>query len=82
MEDTDEMMREIDTALLSMDEYSPDDLMVVVAGSPPGVTGNTNMIHVHPLGEDYRRNTKAESAPEAKPAKKSPASAKKSTLKK
>ena len=48
------MMREVDRALLAMDEYQKDDMMVVVAGSPPGVTGNTNMIHVHLLGEDTR----------------------------
>lgn len=54
VDDTDEMMREVDRALLSMDEYQKDDMMVVVAGSPPGVTGNTNMIHVHLLGEDTK----------------------------
>ena len=40
--------------VLAMDEYHRDDMMVVVAGSPPGVSGNTNMIHVHLLGEDTR----------------------------
>ncbi|AKK09160.1 pyruvate kinase [Corynebacterium testudinoris] len=49
---TDDMMRELDEALLSMDDYDRDDMMVVVAGTPPGVSGNTNMIHVHLLGED------------------------------
>ena len=58
VDSTDSMMREIDEALLSMDEYNRDDMMVVVAGTPPGVTGNTNMIHVHPLGEDLHRNVK------------------------
>nr|WP_282101430.1 pyruvate kinase [Corynebacterium callunae] len=52
--DTDDMMREVDRALLAMPEYNKDDMMVVVAGSPPGVTGNTNMIHVHLLGDDTR----------------------------
>lgn len=50
--DTDSMMHEVDEALLAMDEYNRDDMMVVVAGTPPGVSGNTNMIHVHLLGED------------------------------
>ena len=58
VDSTDSMMREIDEALLAMDEYNRDDMMVVVAGTPPGVTGNTNMIHVHPLGEDLHRNVK------------------------
>ena len=52
--DTDDMMREVDRALLAMPEYNKGDMMVVVAGSPPGVTGNTNMIHVHNLGDDTR----------------------------
>jgi pyruvate kinase len=51
---TDEMLLALDKALLAMDEYHRDDMMVVVAGSPPGVSGNTNMIHVHLLGEDTR----------------------------
>lgn len=49
---TDDMMQELDSALLAMDDYDRDDMMVVVAGTPPGVSGNTNMIHVHLLGED------------------------------
>ena len=49
---TDDMMAELDRSLLAMDDYHRDDMMVVVAGTPPGVSGNTNMIHVHLLGED------------------------------
>lgn len=49
---TDDMMEELDSALLAMDDYDRDDMMVVVAGTPPGVSGNTNMIHVHLLGEE------------------------------
>lgn len=49
---TDDMLTVLDKALLAMDDYHRDDMMVVVAGSPPGVSGNTNMIHVHLLGED------------------------------
>lgn len=52
VESSDEMMEVLDDQLLSLDEYSENDLVVVVAGTPPGVSGNTNMIHVHMLGED------------------------------
>ena len=52
VEDTDGMMREVDKALLAMPEYKRDDMMVVVAGTPPGIRGNTNMIQVHLLGEN------------------------------
>lgn len=56
---TDKMMKSLDKALLAMDEYNYDDMMVVVAGSPPGVSGNTNMIQVHLLGQEHQRqNTK------------------------
>jgi len=51
VETTDEMLGEVNKALLAMEEYKRDDMMVVVAGTPPGVSGNTNMIHVHLLGE-------------------------------
>lgn len=52
IKDTDDMLAQIDKQLLAMEKYSRDDMMVVVAGTPPGVPGNTNMIHVHLLGED------------------------------
>ena len=38
-----------------MPEYKHDDMMVVVAGSPPGISGNTNMIQVHLLGQERHR---------------------------
>lgn len=49
---TDEIMEVIDEQLTSMPEYNNDDMLVVVAGTPPGNEGNTNMIHVHMIGED------------------------------
>lgn len=49
---TDEIMQKVDRLLLAEDDFGPDDLVVIAAGSPPGVEGNTNMIHVHLLGED------------------------------
>ncbi|HIW91081.1 MAG TPA: pyruvate kinase [Candidatus Corynebacterium avicola] len=49
---TDEIMEEVDSILLAQDEYTTEDAVVIVAGSPPGTEGNTNMIHVHLLGSD------------------------------
>ncbi|AKE41509.1 Pyruvate kinase [Corynebacterium kutscheri] len=54
VKDTDEMLAQIDDQLLAMDKYNKDDMMVVVAGTPPGISGNTNMIHVHLLGEETK----------------------------
>ncbi|AQQ15581.1 Pyruvate kinase [Corynebacterium glaucum] len=51
---TDDMIRTVDEQLLAVDKYNPGDTMVVVAGTPPGVSGTTNTIHVHQLGEDTR----------------------------
>lgn len=51
---TDDMMAQIDRQLLAMEQYNRDDMMVVVAGTPPGIVGNTNMIQVHNLGDSER----------------------------
>ncbi|MGV0361707.1 pyruvate kinase [Corynebacterium minutissimum] len=51
---TDDMMASIDEALLGMDKYKEGDMIVVIAGTPPGISGNTNMIQVHQLGETLR----------------------------
>jgi pyruvate kinase len=32
--------------------YKRGDLVVIVAGAPPGTVGSTNLIHVHRIGED------------------------------
>ena len=29
-------------------------MIVVIAGTPPGISGNTNMIQVHELGQTLR----------------------------
>ena len=52
VESTDQMIRQVDQAMLSIGRYQPGDLVVIVAGSPPGTVGSTNLIRVHRLGED------------------------------
>ncbi|MGW4488113.1 pyruvate kinase [Amycolatopsis sp. NPDC004368] len=49
---TDQMIHQVDQAMLEMGKYQRGDLVVIVAGSPPGTIGSTNLIHVHRLGED------------------------------
>jgi len=49
---TDAMIHQVDQALLSMGRYGKGDLVVIVAGSPPGTVGSTNLIHVHRIGEE------------------------------
>ena len=54
VESTDNMMEAIEEALLGMDKYKEGDMIVVIAGTPPGISGNTNMIQVHELGQTLR----------------------------
>jgi pyruvate kinase len=49
---TDAMVRLVDHAVLSIGRYMPGDTVVIVAGSPPGTVGSTNLIRVHRLGEE------------------------------
>jgi len=49
---TDGMIRQVDQALLELGRYQRGDLVVIVAGAPPGTVGSTNLIHVHRIGED------------------------------
>jgi pyruvate kinase len=49
---TDAMIRQVDNAILSIGRFKTGDVVVVVAGSPPGTSGSTNLIRVHRLGED------------------------------
>ncbi|RAV32398.1 pyruvate kinase [Corynebacterium heidelbergense] len=53
VQSTDDMISAVDEALLTMKEYQYDDMMIIVAGSPPGISGNTNMIQVHLLGQEH-----------------------------
>jgi pyruvate kinase len=49
---TDGMIRQVDESLLALGRYKRGDLVVIVAGAPPGTVGSTNLIHVHRIGED------------------------------
>jgi pyruvate kinase len=47
---TDEMFRQVDQLMLELERAKPGDLVVIVAGSPPGQPGSTNTMRVHRLG--------------------------------
>jgi pyruvate kinase len=47
---TDEMFRQVDQLMLELERAKPGDLVVIVAGSPPGLPGSTNTMRVHRLG--------------------------------
>lgn len=47
---TDEMIRQVDQALIDTGRITEGDRVVIVAGSPPGVAGHTNMVRVRRIG--------------------------------
>ena len=48
---TDEMVMQVDTFLLSSKRCKEGELVVIVAGSPPGIPGSTNAMRVHRVGD-------------------------------
>ncbi|WP_042395782.1 pyruvate kinase [Streptacidiphilus carbonis] len=52
VETTDEMVAQVDNALLAIGRCEPGDIVVITAGSPPGLAGSTNLVRVHHVGED------------------------------
>ncbi len=51
VEHTDEMVRQVDQSLLEIGRCSEGELVVIVAGSPPGIAGSTNALRVHQMGD-------------------------------
>jgi len=52
VDNTDAMIRQVDSALMNTGRLKPGDQVVIVAGAPPGTVGSTNLIHVHRIGEE------------------------------
>jgi pyruvate kinase len=48
---TDEMVRQVEQALLEIGRCQKGDRVVIVAGSPPGTPGSTNALRVHRIGD-------------------------------
>ncbi|MEY4367782.1 MAG: hypothetical protein RLZ28_1197 [Actinomycetota bacterium] len=48
---TDEMMFQVDDILLAEGKARQGEEVVVVAGTPPGITGSTNSLRVHRVGD-------------------------------
>ncbi|WP_030683422.1 pyruvate kinase [Streptomyces cellulosae] len=51
---TDEMINQMDELLLKYGRCEQGDVVVITAGSPPGVSGSTNLVRVHHIGVDDR----------------------------
>ncbi|MFI2199432.1 pyruvate kinase [Streptomyces sp. NPDC020192] len=52
VDSTDAMVDQVDDLLLKYGRCRKGDIVVITAGSPPGVSGSTNMVRVHHIGED------------------------------
>jgi pyruvate kinase len=52
VDSTDEMVRQVDSAVAEVPGFDAGDQVVIVAGSPPNTTGSTNLIRVHRLGTE------------------------------
>ena len=52
VEHTDDMVRQVDKALLSIGRCEPGDLVAIVFGSPVGRSGMTNTLRMHRIGEE------------------------------
>ena len=48
---TDDMVRQVEAALLDIGRCGKGEVVVVVAGSPPGTPGRTNSLRVHRIGD-------------------------------
>jgi pyruvate kinase len=53
---TDEMVRQVDSALVQRGVCHLNDLVVIVAGTPPTTPGATNTIRVHHIGDVLQRD--------------------------
>jgi pyruvate kinase len=51
VEHTDEMVRQVDEQLLKIGRVKEGDLVVIIAGSPPGIPGSTNALRIHRMGD-------------------------------
>jgi pyruvate kinase len=51
VEHTDEMVRQVDEQLLAIGRVREGDLVVIIAGSPPGIPGSTNALRIHRMGD-------------------------------
>ncbi len=62
---TDDMVMQVDKALLQIGRCSEGQQVVIVAGSPPGIPGSTNALRIHNMGDAINRKAPAYGDPVA-----------------
>ena len=45
------MVRQVDEQLLQIGRVDEGDIVVIIAGSPPGIPGSTNALRIHRMGD-------------------------------
>jgi pyruvate kinase len=48
---TDEIAPQVDDHLLRLERVKEGDLVVIIAGAPPGIPGSTNALRIHKMGD-------------------------------
>jgi pyruvate kinase len=61
---TDDMVLQVDKALLQIGRCDEGQQVVIVAGSPPGIRGSTNALRVHNMGDAINKVAPAYHDPE------------------
>ncbi|MDO4254649.1 MAG: pyruvate kinase [Kocuria sp.] len=61
---TDQMTHQVDRYMYKSGRAHPGDLVVICAGSPPGVAGSTNLVKVHRVGDQHDGGAAADDSPE------------------
>ncbi len=66
---TDEMVYQVDDALLKRGVVAEGDFVVIIAGTPPGLPGSTNALRIHRMGDAIKGLSPAYRSPKfaAKP---------------
>ncbi|MFC7497498.1 MULTISPECIES: pyruvate kinase [unclassified Nocardioides] len=64
VEHTDEMVRQVDEQLLQIGRVTEGDLVVIIAGAPPGIPGSTNALRIHRMGDAIKGVAPAYRRPE------------------
>ncbi len=65
VEHTDDMVRQVDSSMLSLGRMEPGEFVTIVAGSPPLTSGTTNAMRVHRLGSPVPAAPGVRPAPDA-----------------
>jgi pyruvate kinase len=64
---TDDMVRQVDNAMLELGRMQPGEYVTIVAGSPPATSGSTNAMRVHRLGSPVPRPPRGRRHDDPKP---------------